>query len=98
MPPSALDTLIDQLGGAKAVAEMTGRRARMVRAHETELAARQRELASLEQRLGEAVGEKDRLVEERQLFTRALYSKFVRDSVGDDRGRGRTGKARSAVS
>ena len=40
------------------------RRARMVRAHETELAARQRELASLEQRLGEAVGEKDRLVED----------------------------------
>ena len=61
------------------------RRARMVRAHEEELTTRRHDVASLEQRLEAAERARQHLADERKLFTRAVYNKFLREktSAGD---------------
>lgn len=70
---------------ALSITRIYERRARMVRAHEERLAsmvATESELVALKASLSEVEGEKQHLEEERRLFTRAIYSKHVRDSVG----------------
>ena len=58
------------------------RRMRMVRVHEERLASRQEEVAALKEHLSEVEGQKQHLEDERRTFTHAVYSKFVRESVG----------------
>ena len=55
---------------------------RMVRVHEERLASRQEEVAALKEHLSEVEGQKQHLEDERRVFTHAVYSKFVRESVG----------------
>mgnify|MGYP003386169523 CR=1 FL=1 len=58
LPPNPLDKLIDELGGADAVAEMTGRKKRVVRSDNGSVRFEKRTLSNIEERVLFMNGEK----------------------------------------